>query len=215
MRHLDRLARRMDGPGPIAVVDPLAGNMLSGHQGDGVGSPSAWSVSASDIEVTGGVTDTAPVTATVKNVPASLGPDLFWQHPRWYGYPVAPGMVVTWWAPGLVAAGAAVAMLRIQWIDAAGVVTGTATQNGMTPIVRVVPAGVVFARPVIRFSALGTWPIGRAVLALGDVSAALVAGDVPHGEGSPPYSITRYSHGAAPGDGRWRDIGLELVEVSQ
>ncbi|QDY79797.1 hypothetical protein [Streptomyces qinzhouensis] len=124
-------------------------------------------------------------------------------------------MTVTWWAAGLVGAGAAVAMMRIQWMDAAGAVTGTATQNGTAPIVRTVPAGAVFARPVMRFSALGTWPIGTAVLALGDASAALVAGDVPHGEGSPPYSITRYSHGAAPGDGRWRDIGLELVEVAQ
>ncbi|MEU5160456.1 hypothetical protein AB0G74_12705 [Streptomyces sp. NPDC020875] len=215
VRHLDRLARRLDGPGPIAVVDPLAGSMLGGHQGDGTGSPSAWSWSGSDIELSGGTTGTAPVTATVKTVPASNGPDLFWQHPRWYGFPVAPGMVVTWWAPGLVAAGAPVAMLRIQWIDAAGAVTGTATQNGTAPLVQQVPVNTAYARPVVRFSALGAWPIGRSVLALGDVSSALVAGDVPHGEGSPPYSITRYGHGAAPGDGRWRDISLELVEVAQ
>ncbi|MFF3552930.1 hypothetical protein ACFYXL_05880 [Streptomyces tsukubensis] len=197
------------------MVDPLAGNMLGGHQGDGTGSPSAWSWSGSDIEVTGGTTDTTPVTATVKAVPASLGPDLFWQHPTWYGCPVAPGMTVTWWVPGLVAADAAVAMLRIQWIDTAGTLHGTATQTGTAPLVRQVPPNIAFARPVVRFSALGSWPIGRSVLALGDVSAALVGGDVPHGEGSPPYSITKYGHSASPGDGRWRDLGVELVEVIQ
>ncbi|MEU5974289.1 hypothetical protein [Streptomyces sp. NPDC047315] len=213
-RHLDRLARRLDGPGPVAVVDPLAGSMLGGHQGDGTGSLTAWSWSNSDIRLATGAGPGAPATVAVVNVPATLGPDLFWQHPTWAGYPVAPGMTVTWWAPGLIAAGAAIGQLRIQWMDSAGTVTGTANAATSAPLVRTVPTGVAYARPVVRFAALGTWPIGRAVCALGDVSAALVAGDGPHGEGTPAYSITAYSHAASAGDGRWRDVALELVEVT-
>lgn len=71
-------------------------------------------------------------------------------------------------------------------------------------------------RPAIRFDGtrLGEWAMGESMLCLGDVSAALVAGERPHGEGTPAYSITGYSHAATAGDGAFRDISLDLVEVT-
>ncbi|MFE4610002.1 hypothetical protein ACFRK5_16885 [Streptomyces niveus] len=215
--HLDRLARRIDAPGPVALVDPLARNLLSGAQGAGIGASAKWAWTGNDIILYGGdFGPHVPVTVSVENVPASLGPDLYWQHPVWPGYPVTPGMVVTWWTPGLVANGAPVAQHRMQWIDAAGTVTSTATSTGAAPVVRTVPAGAAFVRPAVRFSAVGLWELGASIFATGDVSAELVPGaPVAVGEGCPAFSITRYSHAASPGDGRYRDIGLELVEVTR
>ncbi|MFJ1640810.1 hypothetical protein [Streptomyces sp. NPDC088256] len=220
VRHLDRLARRLDQLGPVAVVDPLAGNLLGGGQAAGLGDLTRWAVTSasgsSDIILYGGgYGEYIPNTVSVEAVPASNGPDLLWQHPTWKGYPVTAGMVVTWWAPGLIAAGAALAQLRIEWYSAAGALLSTGTTNAPgVPMVRTVPANAAYARPAARFSAKGLWNLGESVFALGDVSAALVAGDRPIGEGCPGFSITRYSHTASEGDGAFRDIGFELVEVS-
>lgn len=220
VRHLDRLARRLDQLGPVAVVDPLAGNLLGGGQAAGLGDPMRWGVSAGSggadiILYGGGFGEYIPNTVSVEAVPASNGPDLSFRHPTWVGYPVTPGMTVTWWAPGLLAAGAAVAQLRIEWYGADGKLISTGTTNAPTvPMVRPVPALAAYARPAVRFSAKGMWTMGESVLALGDTSAALLAGDRPVGEGTPAYSITRYSHAASDGDGAFRDIGLELVEVT-
>ncbi|MFJ1895904.1 hypothetical protein [Streptomyces sp. NPDC088115] len=215
VRHLDRLARRLDQLGPVALIDPLTENMLGGGQAAGLGNPARWASSAADIVLYGGgFGEYIPNTVSVEAVPAASGPDLFWQHPNWTGYPVTAGMVLTWWAPGLVAAGAALAQLRIEWYDAAGALASTGTTTTTTaPMVRTVPAGVAYARPAVRFSAKGMWVIGESVLALGNISAALLAGDRPVGEGTPAYSITRYNHAATDGNGDFRDIGLELVEV--
>ncbi|MEU3060647.1 hypothetical protein [Streptomyces subrutilus] len=220
VRHLDRLARRLDQLGPVAVVDPLAGNLLGGGQAAGLGDPGRWEVSrasgSSDIILYGGgYGEYIPNTVSVEALPASNGPDLLWLHPTWKGYPVTAGMVVTWWAPGLIASGAALAQLRIEWYGADGKLISTGTTNAPTvPMVRPVPALAAYARPAVRFSAKGMWVMGESVFALGDVSAPLLAGDRPTGDGTPGYSITRYSHAATDGDGAYRDIGLELVEVS-
>ncbi|MGA6171505.1 hypothetical protein ACPEIF_14790 [Streptomyces sp. NPDC012600] len=221
VQHLDRLARRLDAPGPVAVVDPLARNMLSAGQAAGLGDPSRWAVSRlsgwEDIVFYGGGSgEHFPNSVGVEYVPEDGGgPDLHWQHPTWAGYPVTPGMVLTWWTPGLVVSGAALSQLRMEWYRADGGLISTATTSTpTTPMVRTVPAGAAYARPAVRFSREGVWLLGESVLALGDVSAALVAGDRPIGEGCPGFSITRYSHVASEGDGSFRDIGLELVEVN-
>ncbi|MBB5934577.1 hypothetical protein [Streptomyces zagrosensis] len=220
VRHLDRLARRLDQLGPVAVLDPLAGNLLGGGQAAGLGNPARWAVTSasgsSDLILYGGdYGEHVPNTVSVEAIPPSNGPDLFFQHPTWTGYPVAPGTAVTWWVPGLLAAGAALSQLRIEWYDVANsLLSAAATNTPLVPMVHTVPAGAAYARPAVRFSAKGMWVMGESVLALGDVSAALLAGDRPTGEGCPSYSITRYSHAAMAGDGAFRDIGLELVEVS-
>ncbi|MEV7844091.1 hypothetical protein AB0O50_08900 [Streptomyces cyaneofuscatus] len=221
VRHLDRLARRLDQLGPVAVVDPLAGNLLGGGQSLGLGDPTRWAVTRLSgwediVFYGGGFGEYLPNSVGVEFVPEDRkGPDLFWQHPTWSGYPVTPGMVVTWWVPGLVASGAALSQLRIEWYDKAGALLSTATTEAPTvPMVRTVPASAAYARPAVRFAAEGVWLLGDSVLAVGDVSAALVAGDRPIGEGCPAFSVTRYSHVASEGNGALRDIGLELVEVS-
>ncbi|MFD8115446.1 hypothetical protein [Streptomyces microflavus] len=221
VQHLDRLARRVDQLGPVAVVDPLAGNLLGGGQAAGLGDPSRWAVTRlsgyEDISFYGGGSGAyVPNSVGVEYIPpGGGGPDLFWQHPTWAGYPVTPGMVVTWWTPGLLTSGAALSQLRIEWYRTDGglISTDTTTTPG-APMVRTVPSGAAYARPAVRFAAEGVWLLGESILALGDVSAALLAGARPIGEGTPAYSITRYSHVASEGDGAHRDIGLELVEVT-
>ncbi|MFB6955249.1 hypothetical protein ACFCXP_37020 [Streptomyces niveus] len=216
VNHLDRLARRLDAISPIAVLDPLTRNWLSATQAAGLGSTGRWAWSGADIILYGGSNgETVPNTVSVENVPTSNGPDLFWRHPSWIGFPVMPGMTLTWWAPGLVTSGAALAQLRIEWYDARGTLLSTALTNSPTaPLVRTVPANTVYARPAVRFAAKGMWLLGESVLVLGDVSAALVAGEPFYGDGTPAYSITAFTHAASDGNGAHRDVGLELVEVA-
>ncbi|MEU7160334.1 hypothetical protein [Streptomyces chrestomyceticus] len=154
---------------------------------------------------------------SVETVPPSGLVALAWRHPYWtaHGYPVAPAMTLTWWTPGLVANGAALGQLVIGWYDVAGkALTVVSSTTPAAPLVATVPERAVYAVPAVGFTAKGVWPLGYSVLALGDVSAALVAGERPVGEGSPAYSVTGYSHAPMAGDGRYRDIGLDLVEVT-
>lgn len=214
--HLDRLARRIDAPGPVAVLDPLTRNLIGGHQAEGRGDPGKWAWKSSEVVMYGGQFGAhVENSVSVETVPSGGMTALAWRHPNWTGYPVAPGMTLTWWAPGLVANGAALGQLVIGWYDSAGkALTGTGSATPAAPLVATAPAGVAFAVPAVGFTAKGVWPLGYSVLALGDVSAELVAGERPVGEGSPAYSVTGYSHLPMGGDGRYRDIGLELVEVT-
>ncbi|MFE7520571.1 hypothetical protein [Streptomyces halstedii] len=210
--HLDALARRLTAPGPVALVDPLAGNLLGGAQAAGIGNTSKWAAKpAGAVLLYGGnFGDYVANTVSVEATPGAL----YWQHPTWPGVPVAPGSVLTWWVPGLVESGAPVGSLRVEWYSAAGAVISTTTGGGARPMVATVPAGAAYIRPGAEFTATGMWALGASVLALGDVSAAVMAGARPTGEGCPAYSITGYSHAASAGDGRFRDIALELVEVT-
>ncbi|MFD9629797.1 hypothetical protein [Streptomyces violascens] len=213
--HLDRLARRVDGPGPVAVLDPLARNLLAADQAAGLGPAGGkWSGTASEITLYGGTGPYVNTTVSVEALPASGQTDLVWRHPSFHGVPVAPGQTYTWWTPGLVAAGASVLNARVAWYDVARkwISTSVAGAPGV-PLVASAPANAAYVWPHATFTAKGVWPLGASVLAAGDIAAALLAGELPPGEGSPPFSITRYSHAATDGDGAYRDIGLELVEV--
>ncbi|MCX4663358.1 hypothetical protein [Streptomyces uncialis] len=215
--HLDRLARRIDSPGPVALVDPLSRNLLSGPQGAGLGATAKWSLSGRDIILYGGdIGAHVPVTVSVENVPATAGADLYWRHPVWPGYPVTTGMELTWWAEGLRHSGAAIAEHRLEWITTTGAVLATDSSPGIWPMASYVPLFAAYVRPGVRFSHIGMWEMGASILAMGDVAAELVSARVPPaGEGTPPYSITRYSHAPSPGNGALRDIALELVEVTR
>ncbi|GGV54226.1 hypothetical protein GCM10010245_85680 [Streptomyces spectabilis] len=215
--HLDRLARRIDAAGPVAFIDPLAQNLLSTSQALGLGAPDKWAYTKDVVTLFNGIWDPyAENRVGIMN--ASEKPaELYWQHPTWVGYPATAGMELTWWAPGLLASGAPVVQWRMEWYDAAGKLFFTSsTPNVTVPIVRTAPEKSAYVRPAIRFDGtrLGEWAMGESMLCLGDVSAALVAGERPHGEGTPAYSITGYSHAATAGDGAFRDISLDLVEVT-
>lgn len=214
--HLDRLARRVDGPGPVAVLDPLAGNLLAAAQAAGIGTPAPfWGWDAAHVTMYGGVFGRwTPNTVSVDSLPAEGTTDLTWKHPYWYGYPVAAGLTVTFWVPGLATSAAKALGFWITWYDASRNQLDLSFQPSMaTPLVATAPSRAAFAVPVVRFSGVGAWDLGASVLTVGDTSAALLAGAVPTGEGAPAYSVTGYTHAPA-GDGTHRDIGFELVEVT-
>ncbi|MEW2034906.1 hypothetical protein AB0901_30945 [Streptomyces roseifaciens] len=209
--HLDRLARRIDGLGPIAVQDPLSRNLLTGSQAAGLGNAMSWRVTG---DITVWAFPYSPVGVQVTTMPATGYPELIWTHPYFHGVPVVPGQPYTWWTPGLIAQGAALQTPRVAWHDAARKWVSTSIGSTSGPLVAEAPPGAAYALPFVSFTATGIWQAGEAVFAAGDMGAALLAGERPPGEGCPPYSITRYTHAATDGDGAYRDIGLELVEVT-
>ncbi|MCF3119697.1 hypothetical protein IPZ68_08235 [Streptomyces arenae] len=199
--HLDRLAQRIDGPGPIAVLDPLTRNFLDGTQALGQGAAQQWSVSSGSVLALGG---TAPAA-----VDAKAGAELSWLHPTWPGYPVSFGMTVWWWAPAL--ASVAGATLRLLWQNAAGdrrLVTAWEASKG--PLPGAVPADMAYVTPLVGFTSAGVHPIGASVLSTEAPPRSAVP---PLGEGCPAMSITGYTHAAMQGNGAYRDIGLTMVEV--
>lgn len=200
--HVDRLARRIDGPGPVAVLDPLTRNLLGGTQALGQGAAQQWSVSSGSVLALGG---TAPAV-----VDAKAGAELAWAHPTWSGYPVTPGMTIWWWAPAFAAVPGAT--LRLFWKDAAGIgkyVTAREASKG--PVGGSAPAGMAFVSPLVGLAAAGLHAIGPAVLSIAQPSETDVP---PLGEGCPAMSITSYTHAPMPGNGTYRDIGLTMVEVA-
>ncbi|MFG2147518.1 hypothetical protein ACGFRG_25530 [Streptomyces sp. NPDC048696] len=214
--HLDRLARRVDGPGPVTVLDPLARNLLAADQAAGLGPAGGkWSVTGSEIILYGGgLSPYVPNTVSVETVPAVGYTNLQWRHPTFHGIPVVAGQTYTWWAPGLVASGAVMMSARVAWYDASRTYLSTsAAPAAGVPLVAAAPVNAAYVQPYVAFTAKGVWELGPSVFAAGDIAAALLAGELPPGEGTPPFSITRYSHVATDGDGAYRDIGLELVEV--
>ncbi|SCD35370.1 hypothetical protein [Streptomyces sp. OspMP-M43] len=216
VEHLDRLARRVDAPGPIAVLDPLARNLLAGDQAAGLGAAAGkWAVTAPQIILYGGPYGAhVPNSVSVETIAASGHSDLVWRHPGFHGIPVVPGNTYTWWAPGLVAAGAVMVNSQVAWYNAAKsfMHTSTASRAG-TPLVIAAPSGAAYVRPYVAFTATGLWDLGASVFAPGDISDALLGGERPVGDGCPTYSITGYTHAASAGNGRYRDVALELVEV--
>lgn len=199
--RIDRLARRVDGPGPIAVLDPLTRNLLGGTQSLGQGPARQWSVSSGTLLAPGG-------PASVVNTKTDA--ELSWVHPAWPGFPVTPGMTVWWWVPSF--AGVAGATLRLLWHSATDdrrwVTSGDAAKG---PLAGGVPAETAYVTPMVGLAAPGTHVIGASVLSLYQPSDSAVP---PLGEGCPAMSITDYSHAAMPGNGTYRDVALTLVEVT-
>ncbi|WP_418956822.1 hypothetical protein [Streptomyces tritici] len=214
--HIDALARRISYVGPLVLLDPLAVNILSGRQSEGKGDFRQWEYSAS--EVTMYATGAAPssVVANVTSVPTA-GAAIGWKHPTWAGFPVPAGSVTWWpWAFGYSHA-AKVSGLDLKWYSASGSWLSTTTQTDASrPMVATVPSGAAFVVPSLRVTATGFYSISRAALCLGDAAAYLTSlgSALPTGEGCPGVSITGYRHAATPGDGTYRDISLDLVEVT-
>ncbi|MFJ2783679.1 MULTISPECIES: hypothetical protein [unclassified Streptomyces] len=216
--HIDALARQISHAGPIAVLDPLAVNLLQGRQSWGRGDIRQWGYSASTVTLY--ETGTAPglVVANVSTPPTG-GAEIVWTHPysSWSGHPVPAGATVTWWPWTLATAHAAVlGAFSLSWYDVTSALVSTVTQTDSTrPMVAVAPPKAAFVVPGVLVKTPGFVTLGRSVLALGDASnLTSLGGALPVGEGSPAVTITGYRHAMAPGDGAWRDIGLDLVEVT-
>lgn len=207
--HIDRLARGVDGARTLSLVDPLSSNLLGAAQGAGLGAANKW-VPDSGVELFGG--QFGEHTANEVSVDAA-GKRLMWTHPVWPGYPVTVGMTLSWWIPGLVAAGANMSELRLAWYDAAGThvlnTTFGITSSPMTVPVTTTTA-VAYVRPGVTFGGAGLWRLGESVLSVG----AYPAGSPPLGQGTMPVVVTQYTHAGSAGDGRYRNISLELVEVT-
>ncbi|MGV9659143.1 hypothetical protein ACWDR5_19525 [Streptomyces koyangensis] len=208
--HIDRLARGVDGARTLSLVDPLSSNLLSASQGAGLGAVSKW-VPDSGVELFGG--QFGEHAANEVSVDAA-GKRLMWSHPVWPGYPVTVGMTLSWWVPGLVAAGANLSELRLAWYSAAGanvLIThrGHDLDKPMTvPVTTTVP--VAYVRPGVTFGGAGLWSLGNAVLAVGSEAV----GPPALGQDTMPVVVTQYTHAGSAGDGRYRAISLELVEVT-
>jgi hypothetical protein len=103
------------------------------------------------------------------------------------------------------------AQLRLLWREASGAGVSVTSSDTGRPLVAVVPDGKAFVTPLVRFADLGYRAIGPSLLRVGIHPAPVppVAG-----EGCPAYSITGYTHSLVPGNGEYRDITLDLVEVS-
>ncbi|MEU8619943.1 hypothetical protein [Streptomyces sp. NPDC048623] len=217
--HIDGLARQVAYMGPLVVLDPLASNLLTGRQSRGKGVATQWGYNTS--EVTMVAINAPPVSqvAYVTALPASGATEIVWLNPSWYGYPVPGGQPVTWWPYTFSYSPAAPAVegFYLHWYNSANTLVSSSMQaDPSRPLVASPPAGAVFVRPAVRLKATGFYSLGQSVLSLGDASAALLAAvsSLPVGEGSPGFSITGYRNVATPGNGAYRDIGLDLVEVT-
>ncbi|MFC7217083.1 hypothetical protein ACFQLX_02680 [Streptomyces polyrhachis] len=203
---LDRLARRTDGNGPLALIDPTTANMLDARAATGKGDRGAaglgqWFVSG----VGGSLIETSPGVFSVKAddaVNATVG----WNAPRWYGFPVAPGMRVSFRAPSAIAALAA-RSVQLDFKDVAGVLISS-VNAAAAYVAGTVPAGAAFVTPTARPGVAGTYSLGGACLSYDDGAAAGIPG-----EGCPPMVITGYTDSPTK-PYPYRSVSIDLVEVS-
>lgn len=125
-QHLSRLARRVNGPGmqgspqnaygPLVVLDPASVNLLDPYQAAAQSSVASggdhWFTVQGTILISPFIGDT--VIGDCQNANTRIG----WRHGVWSGWPVAPGMKVSWlvppdWSP-------ATATAQLDWKDADG-----------------------------------------------------------------------------------------------
>ncbi|MFI6644288.1 hypothetical protein [Streptomyces sp. NPDC050504] len=198
-RALDRLARRVDGPGPLVLIDPVAGNVLSAAQAAGTGTAGQWFTTSA----TGSVTTAA---GTFRLTTADATGQVAWRAAHWGNFPVAPGMRVSFHAPTAFAALPTVSVV-LDFKDATG--TYLASANGTGPAVTTtVPAGAVYVTPLARPGTAGTFALAGACLTHGAGAAPGIPGD-----GLPPMAVTGYSD--APGRPfPYRSLSIDLVEVA-
>ncbi|WP_406737607.1 hypothetical protein OG365_07165 [Streptomyces sp. NBC_00853] len=149
--HLDRLARRVDGPGPIHVIDPGSDNWLSAGQGSGRVMLSALDEWERD--------------ASVIFPPALLDWDLLrislpvsggnmrvqYKRPDRTGYPVAPGMQLAFWVPGMVGVAAEWRYYFLSPSGASLLSVGSGNAKSDRPFIATVPEGAAYAVPVMWF----------------------------------------------------------------
>ncbi|MFJ3858150.1 hypothetical protein ACIPRL_18135 [Streptomyces sp. NPDC090085] len=154
--HLDRLARRVDGPGPIHVIDPGSDNWLAPSIGAGRISLADYSEWVADPTI---IFHPAPLDYDVMRVSlqaTSGNRRIVFRRPDGSAYPVAPGMRVAWWVPGMVGA---LSELRIYTYTSAKQAAsvgsfGAGPANVDRPFLFTIPEGVTHIAPVMWFSKL-------------------------------------------------------------
>ncbi|GAA5057237.1 hypothetical protein [Streptomyces similanensis] len=211
-RVLDRLARRVDGPGPLYVVDPAAGNVLGATQAGGLGVAGSTTVTGLAqwvrTSATGTLAESTAQPGAFVFTAADATSVVAWRCTGTTGnFPVAPGLQVSFRVPAAFAALATVSA-GFDFKKADGSYLSSVTAAG--PLVgATVPAGAAYLTPVAKPGAAGgPYSLAGACLAYGAVAEAGVPGD-----GLPPMSVTGYSD--SPGRPLpYRSISIDLVEVS-
>ncbi|MYW68762.1 hypothetical protein GTY65_32490 [Streptomyces sp. SID8379] len=210
-QHLARLARRVNGPGlqgssvasygPVALLDPATVNLLDPYQA------AAQSSSPSGADHWFTVTGTMVVSPFVGDTVVAQFQDttrIGWRHGTWTGWPVAPGMKVSWlvppdWNP-------ATATAQLDWKAADGSYLATTAVTGAS-VTGTAPAGAAFVTPVGGPGVTGMAGLAGACLTIGDTPVPYALGD-----GCPAMSVTAYSD--APANPLpYRNVSIDLVEV--
>ncbi|MDH6111165.1 hypothetical protein P3T36_003189 [Kitasatospora sp. MAP12-15] len=210
---LDRLARRVDGPGPIAVIDPVAVNLLEPSQAAGTARPGSLGANQWFINVPSGVNPaTAGSIVESTSTPGAFGftsltttTSIGWRHPVWVGIPVMPGMTVSFSPPAGFPASTTQAEVDFKRADGT-YITGFTAIGG--PVTATVPPNAAFVTPVAQTGQIGTFSLAGACLTInGDVPSPALAGD-----GCPGVSIVGYTD-VLGAHLPYRNVSLELLEV--
>ncbi|MGW4648340.1 hypothetical protein [Kitasatospora sp. NPDC004289] len=205
--YLDRLARRADGPGPLAVMDPASVNLLEPAQAAGrdrTGSTGrAWFVSGQP----GAVVESTTVKGQFGFQAQAAESAVAWRSPYWAGgLPVVPGWTVSFRVPTAFPTDTCVAQLDFK--SAAGTYLNSAVVTGRQ-VTAVVPPDAAFVTAVAKPGAVGTYSLANACYTIG--------GDWPDealpGDGCPPMAITGYSD-VPTAQLRYRNVSIDLLEVA-
>ncbi|QIQ04693.1 hypothetical protein [Streptomyces liangshanensis] len=211
--HLIRLARRVNGPGmlgrnvyagrSVVVIDPAAVNLLDPYQAAGQtlnpGGHEHWFTVQGAITISPTVDDV--VVGSCDNAATKIG----WRHGVWPGWPVMPGMRISWLLPPDW--DSEVATAQLDWKDVDGTYLSTTSAAG--PLVTgTAPAGAAFVTPVGAPGRTGLTGLAGASLTIGEEPVALSLGD-----GCPAMAVTGYTETPAtrlP----YRSVSIDLVEVA-
>ncbi|XVV05325.1 hypothetical protein ACQPW3_08015 [Actinosynnema sp. CA-248983] len=197
-RWLDAVARRVYGPGPVAVLDPAADNLLAANQSQGIAPRNGIALVGF-----GSLAEQPDGTLTVTGTQDTS--QLYYSHSHWVGWPVVPGLVVSF-TTTLAQTGGARCVL--EFFDRTGTFLDSAGPTA--PLLSVPPPdGAAFVAPKVRLPALTSpTPIGPALLRIG--APVTVGEPVPVGDGCPAMTVTGYADRPRLPH---RDLSLTLVEV--
>ncbi|MDX2814976.1 hypothetical protein ABZ312_05450 [Streptomyces sp. NPDC006207] len=207
-RVLDRLARRTDGAGPVALLDPAAANMLDALQAAGRGEPGSTGLGQwLPVVGTGTGSVTEPASPGVfAFTAADTAAKVAWRHRYWGSHPVAPGTRISFRASTAIAALPTCAV-NLDFKNAAGAYLSSVSANGAY-VAGTVPAGAAFVTPCAKPGAAGTYALAGACLSYDDGAADGVPGD-----GCPAMAVTGYSD--VPSQPLpYRGVSIDLVEVA-
>ncbi|GGS86875.1 hypothetical protein [Streptomyces chromofuscus] len=211
-QHLVRLARRVNGPGmqgdwqaaygPVALLDPASVNLLDPYQAAAqsslAGGADHW------FTVTGAITISPFVGDVVLGDCQDPATRIGWRHGVWAGWPVMPGMQVSWMVPPDWNAGLCTAQL--DWKDRDGAYLSSTSANASV-VTGTAPAGAAFVTPIGGPGQIGITGLAGACLTIGEAPTAFALGD-----GCPAMAVTSFSDAPAsrlP----YRNISIDLVEV--
>ncbi|MFD5631844.1 hypothetical protein [Streptomyces sp. NPDC127072] len=209
-RALDRIARRVEGSGPVFVVDPAAGNVLSPGQAAGLGVAGATGITGLTQwfkTSTGAVAENAAAPGTFLFTAADTTSTVAWRCVGTGGnFPVSPGLQVSFRAPAAIAA-LGTAGVGIDFKKSDGSYISSLVATGAL-VSGTAPATAAYATPTAKPGAAGSYSLADACFTYGGTATSGVPGD-----GLPAMSVTGYSD--SPGRPLpYRSIGLDLVEVS-